>query len=196
MAINREPILKKCRSLGISPMVLGVNKESKRNPRGNANKKLSEYGVQLREKQKAKFIYGVMEKQFRNTYDKADNMRGITGENLLRLLETRLDNVVFRLGLGDTRRQARQVVSHGHILVNGKRVDIPSYTVKAGDVISVREKSRTSETFKTFAENPRVLPAWLSGDISTFEGKVEKLPSRDEIDVPVNETLIIELYSK
>ncbi|ADL53375.1 30S ribosomal protein S4 [Clostridium cellulovorans] len=163
---------------------------------GQSKKKLSNYGVQLREKQKAKRIYGVLENQFRRTYDKADKMRGITGENLVKLLEMRLDNVIYRLGYGNSRNEARQLVTHGHFLVNGKKVDIPSYVVKAGDVITVREKSRATETFKTFAENPRVLPAWLSGDIATFEGKVVTAPSREDIDVPLNETLIVELYSK
>lgn len=163
---------------------------------GMAKKKLSNYGVQLREKQKAKRIYGVLENQFRRTYEKADKIKGITGENLLRLLELRLDNVVFRLGYGDSRKEARQLVNHGHFLVNGKKVDIASYSVKAGDVITVKETSRASETFKTFAENPKTLPAWLSGDIANFEGKVVSAPTREDIDVPVNETLIVELYSK
>ncbi|MHC1685653.1 MAG: 30S ribosomal protein S4 [Clostridiaceae bacterium] len=163
---------------------------------GMAKKKLSNYGVQLREKQKAKRIYGVLENQFRRTYERADKIKGITGENLLRLLEMRLDNVVFRLGYGDSRKEARQLVNHGHFLVNGKKVDIASYNVKAGDVITVKETSRASETFKTFAENPKTLPAWLSGDIANFEGKVVSSPTREDIDVPVNETLIVELYSK
>ena len=163
---------------------------------GAAKKKLSNYGVQLREKQKARRIYGVLEGQFRHYYEKADHMKGITGENLLMLLEMRLDNVVFRLGYGNSRTEARQLVTHGHFLVNGKKVDIPSYSVKAGDVITVREKSRASELFKTFAENPKTLPKWLSGDVATFTGKVEAIPAREDIDVPVNETLIVELYSK
>ncbi|MBU5315920.1 30S ribosomal protein S4 [Clostridium bornimense] len=163
---------------------------------GQGRKKISDYGVQLREKQKAKRIYGLLENQFRRTYDRAEKLRGITGENLLKLLEMRLDNVVFRLGYGNSRTEARQLVTHGHFLVNGKKVDIPSYSVKAGDVITVREKSRASELFKTFAENPKTLPKWLSGDVATFTGKVEAIPAREDIDVPVNETLIVELYSK
>lgn len=163
---------------------------------GMAKKKLSNYGVQLREKQKAKRIYGVLENQFRRTYERADKIKGITGENLLRLLEMRFDNVVFRLGYGNSRTEARQLVNHGHFLVNGKKVDIASYNVKVGDVITVKETSRASEAFKTFAENPKTLPVWLSGDIANFEGKVVSAPSREDIDVPVNETLIVELYSK
>lgn len=163
---------------------------------GANKKKISGYGVQLREKQKAKRIYGVLESQFRSYYEKAEHMKGISGENLLKLLEMRLDNVVYRLGYGASRNEARQLVTHGHFLVNGKKVDIPSYSVKAGDVITVREKSRASELFKTFAENPKSLPKWLSGDVATFTGKVEAIPAREDIDVPVNETLIVELYSK
>lgn len=163
---------------------------------GQSRKKLSNYGTQLREKQKAKRIYGVLESQFRKYYEKADRQRGITGENLLRLLELRLDNVVYRLGFGNSRTESRQLVNHGHFLVNGKKVDIPSYSVEAGDVITVREKSRASEKFKVFAENPRTLPNWLEGNVATYEGKVVSLPAREDIDVPVNETLIVELYSK
>jgi small subunit ribosomal protein S4 len=163
---------------------------------GQSKKKMSNYGMQLREKQKAKRIYGVLESQFRKYYEKADRLRGITGDNLLRLLETRLDNVVFRLGYGSSRTEARQLVNHGHFLVNGKKVDIASYSVEAGDVISVREKSRASEKFKVFAENPKTLPNWLQGDVATFEGKVVSLPAREDIDIPVNVTLIVELYSK
>lgn len=163
---------------------------------GQSRKKLSNYGTQLREKQKAKRIYGVLESQFRKYYEKADRQRGITGENLLRLLELRLDNVVFRLGFGSSRTEARQLVNHGHFLVNGKKVDIPSYSVEAGDVITVREKSRASEKFKVFAENPKTLPNWLEGNVAAYEGKVVSLPAREDIDVPVNETLIVELYSK
>ncbi|MCY6957388.1 30S ribosomal protein S4 [Clostridium brassicae] len=163
---------------------------------GQSRKKLSNYGVQLREKQKARRIYGILEKQFRKYYEKADKMRGITGENLLRLLEMRLDNVVFRLGLASSRTEARQLVTHGHFLVNGKKVNIPSYQVDVNDVISVRENSRASEKFKVFAENPKALPAWLEGDIANFEAKVVAQPNREDIDVPVNETLIVELYSK
>ena len=163
---------------------------------GQSRKKMSNYGTQLREKQKAKRIYGVLESQFRKYYEKADRQRGITGENLLRLLELRLDNVVFRLGFGSSRTEARQLVNHGHFLVNGKKVDIPSYSVEAGDVITVREKSRASEKFKVFAENPKTLPNWLEGNVASYEGKVVSLPAREDIDVPVNETLIVELYSK
>ncbi|WMJ80367.1 30S ribosomal protein S4 [Clostridium sp. MB40-C1] len=163
---------------------------------GQSRKKLSNYGVQLREKQKARRIYGILEKQFRKYYEKADKMRGITGENLLRLLEMRLDNVVFRLGLASSRTEARQLVTHGHFLVNGKKVNIPSYQVDVNDVVSVRENSRASEKFKVFAENPKALPAWLEGDIANFEAKVVAQPNREDIDVPVNETLIVELYSK
>lgn len=163
---------------------------------GQSRKKLSNYGVQLREKQKARRIYGILEKQFRKYYDKADKMRGITGENLLKLLEMRLDNVVFRTGLASSRTEARQLVTHGHFLVNGKKVDIPSYEVKINDVISVRENSRSSEKFKVFAENPKALPAWLTGEVANFEAKVVAEPNREDIDVPVNETLIVELYSK
>ena len=163
---------------------------------GANKKKISGYGVQLREKQKARRIYGVLEGQFRTYYEKAEHMKGVTGENLLKLLEMRLDNVVYRLGYGASRNEARQLVTHGHFLVNGKKVDIPSYSVKAGDVITVKEKSRASELFKTFAENPKSLPKWLSGDVATFTGKVEAIPAREDIDVPVNETLIVELYSK
>ncbi|AEB74936.1 30S ribosomal protein S4 [Clostridium botulinum] len=163
---------------------------------GQGRKKLSNYGVQLREKQKARRIYGILEAQFRKYYEKAETMRGITGENLLRLLEMRLDNVVYRLGFGSSRSEARQLVTHGHFLVNGKKVDIASFKVSAGDVITVREKSRGTEKFKTFAENPKTLPAWLQGNVENFEGKVIAEPTRTDIDVPVNETLIVELYSK
>ena len=197
MAVNKDPILKRCRNLGISPGVLGYSKETRRDPKKNARRsKSSEYALQLKEKQKAKFIYGVLEKQFRLTFEKAERMQGITGENLLVLLERRLDNVAYLMGFGDTRRMARQIVNHGHILVNGKRVDIPSYRVKVGDVISVRAKSRQSEAFKTLAENPRSFPSWISGTTASFEGKIERFPSREDIDVPVEETLIVELYSK
>lgn len=163
---------------------------------GANKKKVSGYGVQLREKQKAKRIYGVLESQFRNYYEKAEHMKGITGENLLKLLELRLDNVAYRLGYGASRSEARQLVTHGHFLVNGKKVDIPSYKVSVNDVISVCEKSRTSEKFKVFAENPKTLPKWLENDVEKFEGKVVAEVTREDIDVPVNETLIVELYSK
>jgi len=197
VAVNRDPILKRCRNLGISPGVLGYSKETRRDPKRTARRsKSSEYALQLKEKQKAKFIYGVLEKQFRLTFDRASKMQGQTGENLLVLLESRLDNVAFVMGLGETRRQAKQIVGHGHILVNGKRVDIPSYRVKPGDTISVRQKSRSSEMFKALAENPKAFPSWITGSTAAFEGKVERLPIRDDIDIPVNETLIVELYSK
>lgn len=163
---------------------------------GANKKKLSNYGVQLREKQKAKRIYGVLESQFRTYYEKAEKIKGITGENLLMLLELRLDNVAYRLGYGASRNEARQLVTHGHFLVNGKKVDIPSYKVSVNDVITICEKSRASEKFKTFAENPKTLPKWIEGNVENFEGKVIALPTREDIDVPVNETLIVELYSK
>jgi small subunit ribosomal protein S4 len=197
MAVSRDPVLKKCRTLGISPGVLGYSKETRRDPKRNARRsKPSEYALQLKEKQKAKFIYGVLEKQFRRIFEKAEKQQGVTGENLLILLERRLDNVAFVMGFGETRRMARQMVGHGHILVNGRRVDIPSYTVRPGDVIAVRQKSRSSETFKTLAENPKVFPAWITGSTAAFEGKVERMPIREDIDIPVNETFIVELYSK
>ena len=197
MAIDRTPILKRCRSLGLAPQFLGVNKESKRQPK-RQNRKKSEYGIQLTEKQKAKFIYGVLERQFRGYYDKAKKMEGIAGENLLILLERRIDNVVYRLGLASTRRQARQIVRHGHIAVNGKRLDIPSALVYAGDVISVMENSRSKEQFKGMDEKmaAQTSPAWLVQDTTTLGGKVDRYPTREEIDVPIEEQLIIELYSK
>jgi len=197
MAIDRVASLKRCRSLGIEPAVLGLSKKSKRQPK-RTNRKVSEYGLQLKEKQKAKFIYGVMEKQFRGYYDKAKKMQGVTGENLLKLLERRIDNVVFRLGLASTRRQARQIVRHGHITVNGKRLDIPSALVYEGDAIAVSEKSRSNTFFKALAENYSALsvPAWLEADASNLCGKVTRYPNREEIDVPVTEQAIVELYSK
>ena len=197
MAIDRVASLKRCRALGIEPAVLGLSKKSKRQPK-RTNRKVSEYGLQLKEKQKAKFIYGVMEKQFRSYYDKAKKMQGVTGENLLKLLERRIDNVVFRLGIASTRRQARQVVRHGHILVNGRRLDILSALVYEGDVITVSEKSRSNAFFKELAENYNTLsvPAWLEADSSNLSGKVTRYPNREEIDVPVSEQAIVELYSK
>ena len=197
MAIDRTPVLKRCRSLGLTPAFLGISKESHRQAK-RANRKKSEYGIQLTEKQKAKFIYGLLEKQFRGYYDRAKKMEGITGENLLILLETRIDNVVFRLGLANTRRQARQIVRHGHIAVNGKRLDIPSALVKAGDVISVMEGSRSKEYFKGMAETlaGKTVPAWLIQDAENLGGKVDRYPTREEIDVPIEEHLIVELYSK
>ncbi len=197
MAIDRTPVLKRCRSLGLTPAFLGISKESHRQAK-RANRKKSEYGIQLTEKQKAKFIYGLLEKQFRGYYDRAKKMEGITGENLLILLERRIDNVVFRLGLANTRRQARQIGRHGHIAVNGKRLDIPSALVKAGDVISVMEGSRSKEYFKGMAETlaGKTVPAWLIQDAENLGGKVDRYPTREEIDVPIEEHLIVELYSK
>ena len=192
MAIDRTPVLKRCRSLGLTPAFLGISKESHRQAK-RANRKKSEYGIQLTEKQKAKFIYDLLEKQFRGYYDRAKKMEGITGENLLILLERRIDNVVFRLGLANTRRQARQIVRHGHIAVNGKRLDIPSALVKAGDVISVMEGSRSKEYFKGMAETlaGKTVPAWLIQDAENLGGKVDRYPTREEIDVPIEEHLIV-----
>lgn len=195
MAVNRDPILKRCRSLQIDPSHLGIFKESKRNTQRN-NRKMSEYGLQLREKQRAKFIYGILEKQFRNTFEKASKKKGITGENLLIMLEERLDNVVYRLGLSTTRREARQLVVHRHFTVNGKIVNIPSYQVKPGDVIKVREKSQSSPKFKEIKEMQVGVPAWLSIDREKLGGKVLADPTREEIDTPIEEHLIVELYSK
>ena len=197
MAIDRVPSLKRCRALGLETAVVGLAKSSKRQPK-RSGRKVSEYGMQLKEKQKAKFIYGVLEKQFRAYYYKAKTMPGITGENLLGLLERRIDNVVFRLGLASTRRQARQLVSHGHITVNGKRLDIPSALIKVGDVIGVKEKSRGTALFKEIAESKNALnvPAWLTADIQNLSGSVTRFPNRDEIDIPVDEQAIVELYSR
>lgn len=197
MAVNRVPVLKRCRSLGLEPAYLGYDKKSNRtNPR--AGKKVSEYGLQLREKQKAKFIYGVLEKPFRNYYKKADRMKGMTGENLMIMLESRLDNVVFRLGLARTRKEARQIVDHKHILVNGKQVNIPSYLIKAGDTIEIKEKCKGSQRYKDILEvtSGRLVPEWLEADQENLKGTVKELPNREAIDVPVNEMLIVELYSK
>lgn len=197
MAVNRVPVLKRCRSLGLEPTVLGIDKKSTRELK-RANRKMSEYGLQLREKQKAKFIYGVLEKPFRNYYKRADRMKGQTGENLMVILESRLDNVVFRLGLARTRREARQIVDHKHILVNGKQVNIPSYLVKAGDVVEIREKNKGDNHYKLVLETTagRLVPAWLESDHENLKGEIKTLPTREEIDVPVNEMLIVELYSK
>ena len=199
MATSKQPIAKKCRSFEVSPATMGYgNKKSTRNP-GNANRrrKVSEYGIQLKEKQKVKVIYGVLEKQFHKYYLKASHMKGITGDNMLQLLELRLDNVVYRLGLGKTRRMARQVVTHGHILVNGRKVDIPSYTVKAGDVITIRQQSAQLEMFKVLREGTSVVtPKWLTFDAPTLTGKVEALPQRDDIDFELQENLIVEFYSR
>ena len=197
MAIDRVPSLKRCRALGLETAVVGLAKSSKRQPK-RSGRKVSEYGMQLKEKQNAKYIYGVLEKQFRAYYDKAKTMPGVTGENLLGLLERRIDNVVFRLGLASTRRQARQLVSHGHITVNGKRLDIPSALIKVGDVIGVKEKSRGTALFKEIAESKNALnvPAWLTADIQNLSGSVTRFPNRDEIDIPVDEQAIVELYSR
>ncbi len=198
MARMREPILKKCKALGISPAVMGIAKETKRNPGANSRKKVSEYGLQLKEKQKVKFVYGVMEKQFRHYFELAEKQEGQAGENLLRFLETRLDNVVFRMGLSTTRREARQLVAHGHYEVNGKRIDIPSYRVKEGDVITLCEKSKKSPKFAMIEEyaNGRVVPMWLDMDKENKSAKVVRLPAREDIDFEVEEHLIVELYSK
>ncbi|MFR7986552.1 30S ribosomal protein S4 [Zhenpiania hominis] len=195
MAVNRDPILKRCRSLQIDPSHMGIFKESKRTSQRNT-RKMSDYGLQLREKQRAKFIYGVLEKQFRNTFEKAARKKGITGENLLIMLEERLDNVVYRMGLSTTRREARQLVVHNHFLVNGKKVNIPSYQVKPGDVIKVREKSVKSPKFKEIKEMTVGTPGWLSVDRDKLEGTVLADPTRDQIDTPIEEHLIVELYSK
>lgn len=197
MAVDRVPVLKRCRSLGLDPIYLGIDKKSNRELK-RANRKVSEYGMQLREKQKAKFIYGVLEKPFRNYYAKAEKMDGQAGENLMILLERRLDNVVFRMGFGRTRRETRQIVDHKHILVNGKCVNIPSYLVKAGDVIEVKEKAKSSQRYKDILEvtSGRLIPAWIDVDQENLRGTVKELPTREEIDVPVNEMLIVELYSK
>ena len=197
MAVNRVPVLKRCRSLGLDPIYLGIDKKSTRQLK-RANRKMSEYGLQLREKQKAKFIYGVLEKPFHNYYNKADRMPGQTGENLMILLESRLDNVVFRMGFARTRREARQIVDHKHVLVNGKCVNIPSYLVKAGDQIEIREKSKGSERYKAVLEvtGGRLVPEWIDVDQENLKGTVKELPNRAAIDVPVNEMLIVELYSK
>ena len=197
MAVNRVPVLKRCRSLGLDPIYLGIDKKSNRELK-RANRKVSEYGLQLREKQKAKFIYGVLEKPFRNYYKKADKMKGMTGVTLMQMLEMRLDNVVFRLGFARTRREARQIVDHKHVLVNGKQVNIPSYLVKAGDVIEIKEKCKSSQRYKDIVEatGGRLVPEWLESDLEALKGTVKELPSREVIDVPVNEMLIVELYSK
>ncbi|MBQ8955709.1 MAG: 30S ribosomal protein S4 [Lachnospiraceae bacterium] len=197
MAVNREPVLKRCRSLGLDPVYLGYDKKSTRQVR-RSGRKVSEYGTQLREKQKAKFIYGVLEKPFRNYYEKADKMKGMTGTNLMIMLERRLDNVVFRLGFAKTRREARQMVDHKVFSVNGKTVFIPSYSIKPGDVIEIRENKRSSQHIKDIFEatGGRAVPAWLIADPEHFKGTVDRLPEREEIDVPVDEMLIVELYSK
>lgn len=197
MAVNRVPVLKRCRSLGLDPVYLGIDKKSNRQLK-RSNRKVSEYGLQLKEKQKAKFIYGVLEKPFHNYYEKADKMKGMTGTNLMIMLETRLDNVIFRLGFARTRREARQIVDHKHVLVNGKCVNIPSYLVKAGDTIEIREKSKGSQRYKDILELTagRLIPEWLESDQENLKGEVKELPTREMIDVPVDEMLIVELYSK
>ena len=195
MARDRQPILKKCRTLGLDPSILGVNKKSSRNIRPNANKKLTEYGTQLREKQKARFVYGVMEKQFYKLYEEATRKEGVTGELLLQYLERRLDNVVYRLGFGSTRRQARQIVSHGHILINRKRVDIASYRVKQGDVITLKEGSSELAIIKE-SVGQKTVPGWLSLEESTLTAKVLENPTRDAVDFEIDEAMIIEFYSR
>ena len=197
MAVNKVPVLKRCRSLGLEPSYLGYDKKSNRNL-NRANKKVSEYGLQLREKQKAKFIYGVLEKPFRNYYEKADRMKGLTGPNLMTMLESRLDNVVFRLGFARTRREARQVVDHKFVTVNGNVVNIPSYLVKAGDVIEIKEAKKSTQRMKDIVEvaGGRLVPEWLECDTDALKGTVKNLPTREQIDVPVDEMLIVELYSK
>ena len=197
MAVNRVPVLKRCRSLGMDPIYLGVNKKSRRQLK-RSNRKMSEYGLQLREKQKAKFIYGVLEKPFRNYFVKAKQEEGMTGENLMILLETRLDNVMFRMGFARTRKEARQIVGHKHVLVNGKSVKIPSYLVKAGDVIEIKEKHKGCQRYKDILEvtGGNMIPDWLEVDAENLKGEVKELPKREAIDVPVDEMLIVELYSK
>ena len=197
MAVNRVPVLKRCRSLGLDPIYLGIDKKSNRELK-RANRKVSEYGLQLREKQKAKFIYGVLEKPFRNYYKKADRMQGQTGANLMTILECRLDNVIFRMGLARTRKEARQIVDHKHVLVNGKQVNIPSYLVKAGDVVEIKEKCKGSQRYKDILEvtGGRLVPEWLEADQEALKGTVKEYPTREMIDVPVDEVLIVELYSK
>ena len=197
MAVDRVPVLNRCRSLGLDPIYLGIDKKSNRESK-KGNKKVSEYGLQLREKQKAKFIYGVLEKPFRNYYKKAERLNGQTGENLMILLESRLDNVLFRMGFGRTRKETRQIVDHKHVLVNGKCVNIPSYLVKAGDVIEIKEKHKGDTRYKMILDVTagRLIPAWLEVDQENLKGTVKALPTREEIDVPVDEMLIVELYSK
>ena len=197
MAVNKVPVLKRCRSLGLEPSYLGYDKKSNRELK-RANKKMSEYGLQLREKQKAKFIYGVLEKPFHNYYERADQMKGMTGQNLMTILESRLDNVVFRLGFARTRKEARQIVAHKFVTVNGKQVNIPSYLVKAGDVIEIKEKNKNIQRMKDILEvtSGRLVPDWLDVDTDKLQATVKELPSREQIDVPVDEMLIVELYSK
>ena len=197
MAVNRVPVLKRCRSLGMDPVYLGIDKKSNRQLK-RSNRKMSEYGLQLREKQKAKFIYGVLEKPFRNYFEKAQRMNGMTGDNLMILLESRLDNVVFRMGFARTRHEARQIVDHKHVLVNGKQVNIPSYLIKAGDTVEIKEAKKSSPRYKEIVEvtGGRMVPDWLEVDQENLKGTVKELPAREAIDVPVDEMLIVELYSK
>lgn len=198
MAVQRDPVLKRCRYLGISPAVVGINKESKMNPNANSRRKVSEYGLQLKEKQKLKFIYGVLEKQFYHYYEIASKMEGQAGNNLIVCLESRLDNVVFRMGLSMTRREARQLVVHGHFNVNGKKVDIPSYRIKVGDVISLRDNSKKSAKFKEIIETTagRVTPTWLDVNKDEQSAKVIRMPVKEDLDYEIEEHLIVELYSK
>lgn len=197
MAVDRTPVLKRCRSLGLDPVYMGIDKKSNRELK-RANRKMSEYALQLREKQKAKFIYGVLEKPFRNYYEKAERMPGMTGANLMTMLESRLDNVIFRLGFARTRKEARQIVDHKHVLVNGRQVNIPSYLVKAGDTVEIKEKCKGSQRYKEILEatGGRLVPAWLEADAENLKATVKELPTREAIDVPVDEMLIVELYSK
>ena len=197
MAVNRTPVLKRCRSLEMDPVYLGIDKKSRRKAK-NAGRKVSEYGMQLREKQKAKFIYGVLEKPFRNYYKKAERQKGMTGENLMIMLELRLDNVLFRLGFARTRKEARQIVDHKHVLVNGKCVNIPSYLIKAGDVIEIKENAKSMQRYKDILDVTagRLVPEWIDADVENFKGTIKNLPTREMIDVPVDEMLIVELYSK
>ena len=197
MAVNRVPVLKRCRSLGMDPVYLGIDKKSTRQLK-RANRKMSEYGLQLREKQKAKFIYGVLEKPFHNYYERADQMKGMTGQNLMTILESRLDNVVFRLGFARTRKEARQIVDHKHVLVNGKQVNIPSYLVSAGDTIEIKEGKKSSQRYKDIVEvtGGRLTPEWIEADLEALKGVVKERPTREMIDVPVDEVQIVELYSK
>ncbi len=195
MAINRQPVLKRCRALGLDPIVLGINKKSNRGPRPNANQKPTEYAIQLREKQKAKFVYAVMEKQFRKLYEEASRKDGVTGLNLIQYLERRLENVVYRMGFASTRRQARQVVSHGHVSVNGRKVNIASYRVKPGDVVAVIENSKNVDLIKTSIEEANA-PAWIELDKANFAGKILQNPTKDDMDFELNEALIVEFYSR
>ena len=197
MAVNRVPVLKRCRSLGMDPIFLGIDKKSNRQLK-RTNRKMSEYGLQLREKQKAKFIYGVLEKPFRNYFKKASQMKGLTGPNLMIILETRLDNVIFRMGFARTRKEARQIVGHKHVIINGKQVNIPSYLIKVGDVVEIKEKHKDSQRYKDILEvtGGRMTPEWLDVDTEGLKATIKELPTREAIDVPVDEVFIVELYSK